>query len=396
MSFFKKFIFFTLITLSLQSLAENDSFSYDVLEKVDASNSFIAPNELFPYDANPLFEKSPIGARISVGTERGFLAASFDKNTNELYLVDRDPIIMKYNYYNRILLKIAPDRSTYLKLRLESPSELLSSLLNQSSLSSDEIKFITNHENQNWWKENVTNNSKFSLFHSDVKKSQADPAFKNSNYLFDDKLFDKVSKLAKEEKIHIIKADFSSDEDLTKLIEILKNNNSKISTADVSNVIEYLSEKERMNLANKLSEVSDKNSSLVFSAIAPIYKDNIPIELLLKRNKVRGWIYHGASFDYLKNHPTYFSDENFAKTQKGRSLIKEIAETYNGKSIHPQIADYITKRAERLKIRERQNLPSTQIDSPQSSPKESLPLEKKSTVCLSKKLVALFYALRKK
>ena len=81
-------------------------------------HSFLAPNEQHPAEALPLWKQSPSGLYISVGTERGFMAAGANPNATHLLLVDRDPTVTYFNRINTALLELAENRENYLQLRL--------------------------------------------------------------------------------------------------------------------------------------------------------------------------------------------------------------------------------------------------------------------------------------
>ncbi len=167
-----------------------------------------------------IFEKVDTGLYVAVGTERGFIGAAIAK-ASSLLLVDHDPEVRRFNKINIYLLKIADDRTHYLRLRLE--------------LTIDEWKkpdedYPSIDEDFLWWKKRVRQNDEFKDFH------EGKFGFGMTSYLRHDDFFNHLSNLAKSDNIESVCAKLTNTSSIRQLVSLMHPKNYKISVIDISNV----------------------------------------------------------------------------------------------------------------------------------------------------------------
>lgn len=199
---------------------------------------WVGPNELNPQDLKHIFENNPIsGAYLAVGTERAFTAAALWENCEALILVDVDPNSVLYNVINQALLIISNNRQHYVNLRFEKEINEIAQALEHSLIDKDMKELVL--LNWHWWifcQEKHMGNRLFTapLFGQLPKDSII---FKDANYLLDDKLFEKIQRLAQSDNIVIIEADINKKEELTLVKKFCNEKNVKISYIDTSNCL---------------------------------------------------------------------------------------------------------------------------------------------------------------
>lgn len=227
---------------------------------------FVAPNEEYPQDAKPIFRRAIEGAYVSVGTERGFIAAANATNISHLILVDTNPGVVQFNQINVALLKISKTREEYLKLRthprLSEWTRALNKAREKGYISSAESEYTRNSFSK--WKELMAENTKFKSFHAKINN---DRRFKGTNYLYDNKLFSKVQKMAKDNKIVTSKAELGSQNDVRNLSKTLQKIDVPISVLDISNAWQkqFLDPGELSNLISVLEIHTTPDSQLVLT-----------------------------------------------------------------------------------------------------------------------------------
>ncbi len=181
---------------------------------------FLAPNEKNPQHLKPLVKQAPMGAYISVGTERGFIGAALTPGATHLVLTDIDPNVVQFNQINIALLTLSGSQSEYLKLRMAQDEKAWT----QIGLTA---------ENYQFWKKS-TEAKGFQEFHNPDSGT-----FQNANYLFDPILFKKLQTMAKEGKIAAIHLNLEDTENVLALGKYLKSKNIPLSVLDISNAWKY-------------------------------------------------------------------------------------------------------------------------------------------------------------
>ncbi|MBN8828696.1 MAG: hypothetical protein J0H68_08310 [Sphingobacteriia bacterium] len=294
----------------------------------------------------PLIQNIPKGSYITVGSERGFRAASQSDNIDSLILVDIVPEILRFNYINIELLK-ARNKEQYKHLRwnstfsewkkvskyltyqdfewwynnvrdLEKSRYPLPELLNKygewkylskfkkikdnlfefyKSINSHKAitnkrlnQFIENSsyaqllkiakkyklnlqisaEEWEWWEKFGKNREMYcSNLWLDNPNQVVELGklinYKTGNYLFDDKNYNRLHKLALNNKIKTFSINLRNNKDLDNLISFIKKSNLIISVLDVNNLShkDYVGE-ERLNyLVRRLSNYGKNNSVVI-------------------------------------------------------------------------------------------------------------------------------------
>ncbi len=193
------------------------------------TGGYIVPNEEYPLRALRAYQAVPSGAYLTVGTERGYIAAASSPNVTHLLLMDIDPGIVNYNRVNTLLLKIAPDRNAYINLRTKPLLNDWQSLAQKNLLSPSEQKVLA--DNFDSWKRNVAESGAFDNFHSKPFRK-----FRKVNYLHDDALFARIQKLARDDKIVAGVLDLQDKASVLALKNELIEKQIKVAALDISNV----------------------------------------------------------------------------------------------------------------------------------------------------------------
>jgi hypothetical protein len=84
---------------------------------------YIPPNEQHPAVALCIYRKSNHGVYVSVGTERSFIGAALT-GAKALYVIDYDPLAVRFAKINRALLAAGRNRADYAKLRLSASQDV--------------------------------------------------------------------------------------------------------------------------------------------------------------------------------------------------------------------------------------------------------------------------------
>ena len=258
------------------------------------TSPFLAPNERSPKDLKPLIDHIKIdGTYVSVGTERGFIASSFSKKIKNLLLIDRDLSVTVFNKINVALLRAAFDRSNYLHLRLMASAEDWKNVgVTVSPYETGEL--------WQWWNRNVRQRRSFQIFHREAFNS-SEP-FAHANYLYSDRLFERLKQLADKNKIRILQADLGAPGLKTKINQSLPAG-SQIAVFDVSNSTQevFLGHAGTVQLLEEISPIVDDET--VFLSTAQSTNSN--------------WVYIGFRFKEIRKQPFYdFYDQYFFETKK--------------------------------------------------------------------------------
>lgn len=220
---------------------------YD-LNKVEENGvdqeSWISPNEYFPEALKWVLKEAPNGLVISVGSERGFIDLALAKNVTHLLLTDNNRAVVLFNSINIALLKLAENQASYLYLRLDATIENWREKVHHSINLDDESKrLLTDKRSFDFWIKMVRKCKKLGFYalHQWHHKRPLPPLrpyiqtyFKNSNYLQNNNLFNRLSSLAKRNRIQAVHIDFS-EEKLLDLVQLLEFKKIRLSVIDVSN-----------------------------------------------------------------------------------------------------------------------------------------------------------------
>jgi len=275
--------------------------------------------QVFPLSTEPqigkirnLIERAPEnGIYISVGGERAFRGASMYSTIDHLIIFDISPDIKQFNSINSFLLK-AKNKESYKHLRWYSKfSEW------------KKVDAKLKEKDFDWWDKNIRNPHKYTdsewfnkMDHLCNKNPQEKYQYiydlmpektpiniktivessdiidyKSGNYLFNDKLYARLHKLAVNNKIKVIQMDLRNSKDQKLLIEVIQKINNKIAVLDLDNLYEelYMGEKKFKQALDSLISYGLSDSSILI--IMSVYQ--FPESL-------RGSLYVGFTFANVK------------------------------------------------------------------------------------------------
>ena len=197
---------------------------------------FLAPNEQHPAVALPIWLKSNHGTYVSVGTERSFMGAAVTRAA-ALIVVDYDSKVVQFAAVNRALLAASHGREDYLFLRLTAPATVWAE--RAVGVKDEDGKTLRDESSWSFWKENVRENTAawsgaFANFNKPTDR--ADGPFAQTNYLFDDQLYEHLRRLAKDGRIWTRILDLRDEKMVRKLCEDMRANGMKLGVVDTSNV----------------------------------------------------------------------------------------------------------------------------------------------------------------
>lgn len=299
---------------------------------IDTEHRFKISYDVFPISSEiqigkikHLIEMAPKGMLITVGSERGFRAASMMKQITYLWLLDYSNEIIQYNLINRELLK-SPSRQQYLHLRWKASLTEWKALSNK--LNKDDFK---------WWEQNVRDiqNAPYRLpeylnrYHKSPRcdgEEISDPErkvnmadildYKTGNYLFHDDLYQNIHKLALQNKIFVSKVNLKSTEQMDKISHYLKTHNLTIGVLDLDNLYynDYLGQDIYHKVLKRFLPHGKDNSMLI---VMSNYKDYACGQYQF---------YLGFTFENIRNWPEKFKMQNFIL-----SIPPEVPDLMDGK-----------------------------------------------------------------
>lgn len=228
---------------------------------------FVVPNERNTEDLRKLITAPSTalakGIFVSVGSERAFMAAALARDKVEtLVIVDIDPRILFFNRINKALLAVSRNREDYLRLRLEASFESILARVRETdlTLSPENRAALEDSANWSWWSAQVQKANGWSEFHN--KDSDV---YKGANYLFDDVLFNAISKLAKENRIVVLEADLGSNYFRDRLNNASQILGQKIAFFDISNAWAYLGHQPTIAMFNSLRGLTTPQTNLILT-----------------------------------------------------------------------------------------------------------------------------------
>jgi len=156
---------------------------------------------------------------------------------NGLFVIDYDPQAIRFVKINRALLAASTDRADYLNLRLNASPELWRQ--RSQRLVAEDKEALSNPESWTFWDKKVRKNltaweNAFEHFHSQPKVP-SDPFFA-ADYLFDDRLYSRLSQLAKGSRIWVRQLDLRHESEVRSFCEKLKSRLLTLGVIDPSDV----------------------------------------------------------------------------------------------------------------------------------------------------------------
>lgn len=249
------------------------------------SGVFVVPNERHPKDMRRILEKSPGGAYVTVGTERGFIAAALAPAITHLVLADIDPAVYAYNRTNIALLRLARTREEYAGLRESAPHRRWVELARARGME-ELLPVLGDAGAFREWRGNQRRNlsaSRFSLARDAWQRFVRDrlpwlspgtpgeesrrPEFEEVNYLRDEALFAKVKALADQGRIRPLVADLGDEKTVGALARGLARSGVPLGTLDLSNVWNsvYLKARAVITLVESFAAVASRESLLLIT-----------------------------------------------------------------------------------------------------------------------------------
>lgn len=222
-----------LAALGLRAFSQADNRS---VESQAPYGVYLPPNEQHPAVASPIYRKSNHGVYVSVGTERSFIGAALSGAT-ALFVIDYDPKTIRFAKINRALLAASADRIDYLNLRLSASQE--SWRQRAQRLTAEDKETLSDPDSWAFWDQKVRKNetawdNAFLHFRTEPKVP-SDPFFA-ANYLFDDRLYNLLSRLAKKSRISAIQLDLRRESEVRALCDGLKAKQLTLGVIDTSDV----------------------------------------------------------------------------------------------------------------------------------------------------------------
>ena len=272
--------------MNLVTWIENEDI-HDLSTFFRRVSCYIEPNEEYPCLATAFYKRGTGRPLLSVGTERGFMAAGVAK-ASSLYLFDYDADVAVYNWINLILLKAANDRAHYFELRLKASLEDWLDAFSKN----DEISALFSNEDleklYSYWNTNVTfrlntddrflkefytfrtldetfpapfahlhyNQStpllnKKITFEDGSEVSVKANKYANFNYLYDDSLFKRVKELADQNKVYIYLGDLTDPDQVKNIVnDVLPQ---QFGVIDTSNALDFVNSWDNYSRMNNMS-----------------------------------------------------------------------------------------------------------------------------------------------
>lgn len=178
--------------------------------------------------------------------------------------------IVLFNRIDRALLAVSKNRGHYLQLRLKGNHlDWLALLEKTKNISNEDREILSRAEAWQWWQEKVQNLQDWQKFHQDPR-ANADQAYLNSNYLFDDVLFAHVAELAKKNKIIIVHDSLGTETFRARVQQISEALDLKISAVDMSNAWQegYLGHENTIRFLESLKPQMKPDTQFVFTFLA--------------------------------------------------------------------------------------------------------------------------------
>ena len=238
MSCERRIRFVSLVAVAFVALAPpaDSQASHPAAESPSTPGIYLPPNEQHPAVALPIYRQSNHGVYVSVGTERSFIGAALSK-ANALFVIDYDPLTIRFANINRALLAASTDRADYVKLRLTASAEVWRQ--RSEHLAPEDKRTLSDPDSWTFWDKKVRKNetawdNAFGHFHAEPK-NPGDPFFA-SDYLFNDRLYQHLSQLAKRSRIWARPLNLLHDNEVRSFCEELKSRGLTLDVIDTSDV----------------------------------------------------------------------------------------------------------------------------------------------------------------
>lgn len=240
--------------------------------------AWCAPNERAPIHQMPFVQETGQGIQVAVGTERGFMALGLNENLTGLVLADYEMGNVFYNRANVALLQVARDRQHYLHLRLDATHAEWQEALKASSVKGVDPQFLSPEAFEHW-RVAVRSEPAFTPLHRRLpngRPGRAQNTFVDANYLYDDKLYDRVAAHAKAGRIKSIMLDLNDEAAVKALVAELKANGERLAIFDPSNAFDGgfgIDAKRAQAIAANFLSIADEKSKILVTRLLPEDED---------------------------------------------------------------------------------------------------------------------------
>ena len=197
---------------------------------------YVPPNEQHPAVALPIWKQSNHGAYVSVGTERSFMGAAVTQ-AEALVVIDYDAAIVEFAAINRALLAVSHGREDYITLRLTASPEVWAKRAAEVGL--EDAKTLRDKNAFAFWRAKVRENTtawSAAFEHFNKQASKPDGAFVQTNYMFDDQLYEHLHQLAQKGRIWMRTVDLRDEQAVRRLCEDIRAKGWRLGVVDTSNV----------------------------------------------------------------------------------------------------------------------------------------------------------------
>ena len=245
---------------------------YPPLDSEDIYGAYISPNELDPELLEPEL-KSKSDSLFIIGTERCFMSAAMAPQARKIHCVDFDHGAFIYNLLNLEMIRSTSNYSDYLSLKRDAlPFESSYDILHGHSNAIDYQKMKNNPVYKllrrqglddnfssnlvEFWSDRVARHDKINEgylgIYPQLNHWSATQFFKlfnlydymGANYNFNMLRYAQLKKHIDENRISMSWLDVANPENLNSFSNSLSQNNEKLSWVDLSNVPEYISDKD--------------------------------------------------------------------------------------------------------------------------------------------------------
>jgi len=197
---------------------------------------YVPPNEQHPAMALPIWKQSNHGAYVSVGTERSFMGAAVTRAA-ALVVIDYDSAIVQFAAINRALLAASVNRDDYVTLRLTAPRETW--VGRASQVATEDAETLRDKTAWTFWNDNVRQNTNAwsaAFQHFNQQADKPDGPFAQTNYMFDDQLYQHLHDLARNGHIWTRTLDLRDEKAVRKLCQDMLASGMILGVIDTSNV----------------------------------------------------------------------------------------------------------------------------------------------------------------
>lgn len=198
-----------------------------------------------------------MGFVLGVGSERVIFDYLMTPAATGILAVDYDPEIITFHIINSFILDSLPlgDMKSYQEFRTKKSFFLWEKFIPSGKNQKKQLR-----EMYTWWTKNIVENPGFKDFHHNNRLSKT--SFPSLNYLYIEKNFRRIQKIAKNGNYKYFHGDLGDIYDLEKLKFFIQNEKIPVSVVDISNAWQnedfnkYLGEEKTSTLLKTLNFIA--------------------------------------------------------------------------------------------------------------------------------------------